>query len=401
MKLIYHHRTRGTDAQLVHILQMIYAFREVGHQVELVSLVDIENTPQDPERDAGEAWWKKVVRRIPFAYEAVQLAYNLVGVPMLLRRALVLQPDFLYERYSMFNFTGVIVSKLLRIPLVLEVNSPFSIEMTRDKDIRATGFAIWTERVICNAATRVIVVSMPLKRILVKLGVAEERLAVMQNGVNLQHFRVTGETAPLRTRLGLMNVIAIGFIGWFRNWHGLGMLLETYCREELWKYGAKLLLIGDGPAMGELRQYVSDHQLQDKVVFTGPLAHEEMNRYAELIDIAVQPAANEYCCPMKILEYMAMGKPTVGPRQENICELIDDGKEGLLFQPENAKELGQALLRLVQDEPLRREMGVRAGRAIHEKGLLWTRNAERVVQMVKPGAPVQGEVLRPKGANAG
>src|ERR1022692_911369 len=48
--------------------------------------------------------------------------------------------------------------------------------------------------------------------------------------------------------------------------------------------------------------------------------------YLDLIDIAVQPAANEYCCPMKILEYMALGKPIVAPRQENIQDLLREGE---------------------------------------------------------------------------
>jgi glycosyltransferase involved in cell wall biosynthesis len=302
---------------------------------------------------------------------------------MLLRRVRAVKPNFLYERHAMFNFTGVAVSRLTGIPIVLEVNSPFSIEQKRDGEIRALKLAMWMERATCNAATKVIVVSTPLKRILIQLGVRQEKLLLVPNGVNLRHFRATGEGDRLRRSLGLEGSVVIGFIGWFRNWHGLLTLVEVYNQGNLRSLGAKLLLIGDGPAMPELRRFVGAHNLERDVIFMGPLAHEEMHRCAELIDVAVQPAANEYCCPMKILEYMAMAKPIVAPRQENICELLEEGKDALLFDPGDPAGLGEALRRIVQDEELRREMGRNAVRKIENRGYLWTRNAEAVVEIVR------------------
>src|SRR5579872_1430249 len=112
MKIVYHHRTRSTDAQRIHILEIVKAFQELGHEVEVVSLIHPETAKEDAARDAGEASWKKLVRRIPFGYEAVQMGYNLVGIPMLLFRLIARRPDFIYERYSLFNFTGVAAALL-------------------------------------------------------------------------------------------------------------------------------------------------------------------------------------------------------------------------------------------------------------------------------------------------
>jgi hypothetical protein len=127
MRIVYHHRTRSTDAQRIHIQEIVRAFEELGHTVEVVSLVSLNTAPEDARRDAGEAGWKKLVRKIPYAYEAVQLAYNLVGIPMLLVELLRRKTDFIYERYALFNFTGVVAARLCGIPLVLEVNSPFAL----------------------------------------------------------------------------------------------------------------------------------------------------------------------------------------------------------------------------------------------------------------------------------
>lgn len=386
MKIVYHHRTRSTDAQRIHIQEMVRALEGLGHEVQMVSLVPLDAGQDNAQRDAGDALWKKAVRKIPFAYEAAQLGYNLVGIPLVLARTIRTRADFLYERYALFNFAGAITAKLCRIPLVLEVNSPFALEQTRDREIRSLRFAAWTESLICRMATHVIVVSTPLARLMQAAGVPPGKLEVMPNGVALERFRPGAVSPGLRRKLGITDHVVIGFVGWFRKWHGLELLLDAFLRSGLSAERVKVLLIGDGPAMPGLRQFVDDHGLADSIVFTGPLPHAEVPAHLDLIDIAVQPAANEYCCPMKILEYMALGKAIIAPAQENIQELLPEG-EARLFASNDVASLSEALRAMVDDRERAREMGRRARAAIHRRGYLWSANARRVVDMVTQAAP--------------
>ena len=383
MRILYHHRTRSTDAQRIHILEMVKAFQTLGHKVEMVSLVPIDAGMEDAARDAGDALWKKLVRRIPFSYDLVQLGYNVVGIPMLLARCFRDRVDFIYERYSLFNLAGVLVGKLCRVPVVLEVNSPFALEQQRDREIRLVGFAAWIERLICNLASHVIVVSTPLRRILEGAGVRPEKIEVMSNGVCLEHFQPQPASADLRRELGLDGHTVIGFVGWFREWHGLELLLEAFHRSGLAHEQVKVLMIGDGPAMPGLQDYVRANGLGDSVVFTGPLPHAKIPPYLDIIDVAVQPAANEYCCPMKILEYMALGKAIVAPRQENIQELLREGEEAVYFTAGDAGSLGDALRGVVGNPERAADLGRAARAAISGRRDLWTANAERTAELVK------------------
>ncbi|HEY7392512.1 MAG TPA: glycosyltransferase family 4 protein [Bryobacteraceae bacterium] len=378
MRIVYHHRTRSTDAQRVHIQEMVEAFRALGNEVTVVSLVPTDRGQGNAKRDAGNPFWQRSARRIPLVYEAIQLAYNLLGVPMLAREVLRRKTDLIYERYSLFNFTGAIVSKLCRIPLVLEVNSPFWLEQGRDGDIMLSGLAKWTERMICNLAERVLAVSTPLARILQASGVRPEKIEVMTNGVRLEQFVARPPSAELRASLGIRpGERVIGFAGWFREWHGIEMLIEAFQISGLGNDGARLLLIGDGQAMKDLRDFARERELGSSVIFTGPVPHASMPRYLDLVDIAVQPAANEYCCPMKILEYMALAKPIVAPRQPNIQEILREG-EASLFEPHNARSLAGALREVARDAEAARRMGAHAREAITTRGYLWTANAARV-----------------------
>jgi glycosyltransferase involved in cell wall biosynthesis len=379
MRIVYHHRTRSTDAQRVHIQEMAEAFRGLGHEVKLVSLIPTDRGQDDAHRDARNPLWQRWAWRVPLAFEAIQLAYNFAGVPILAREVLRAKTDLIYERYSLFNFTGVIVSKLCGCPLVLEVNSPFALEQRRDGHIRLLGLASWTERKICNLATRIVAVSTPLARILEASGVRPEKIEVMTNGVRLEHFAAHPPSTELRSSLGIgPGDKVIGFAGWFRQWHGIEMLIQAFQISGLADEGARLLLIGDGPAMKGLRDFVRELRLTDTVIFTGPVPHRSMPQYLDLVDIAVQPAANEYCCPMKILEYMALAKPIVAPRQPNIQEILREGEEARFFEPRNAHSFAEALRDVVDDADRARRMGARAREAITTRGYLWTANAARV-----------------------
>ena len=158
------------------------------------------------------------MRKIPLAYELVQLGYNLFGIPWLLYKIHRARADFIYERYSLLNASGVIAARLTGKPIVLEVNSPLALEMSRENELRAGGFASWMERRICGAATKVIVVSNPLRRIMIQNGVPESKLVLLPNGVNLARFRAIADGYALRDSRGIGNRKVIGFVGWFRAW---------------------------------------------------------------------------------------------------------------------------------------------------------------------------------------
>jgi len=383
MRILYHHRTRATDAQKVHILEMITAFRDSGHHVSVASLVKTEHKQVEPEQEAREAPWKRLMRKIPLAYELVQLAYNLFGIPWLLYKIHRTRADFVYERYSLLNASGVIAARLTGKPIVLEVNSPLALEMSRENEVRAGGFASWMERRICCAATKVVVVSNPLRRIMIRNGVPEFKLVLLPNGVNLARFRAIADGHALRDSRGIGNRTVIGFVGWFRAWHGLEFLLQAFCKSGLSGSDAVLLLVGDGPAAGRLKDYVQRMRLGDSVIFTGPVSHEDIPSFVELFDIAVQPAANEYCCPMKILEYMGLAKAIIAPAQENIEELLEGGRNAVLFRPGEVESLAGALAMLAADPALRSQIGKRALQTIYERGLLWESNAQKVVEMLQ------------------
>jgi glycosyltransferase involved in cell wall biosynthesis len=353
--------------------------RELGHDVHIVALVG--EGEAKTKGGNGKTGRKGSGEKSAFIYEMMTLAYNLYGFIMLAREIRSFRPAMIYERYSLNTFCGVIASKLFRIPLVLEVNAPLAYEQMKYEKIALHGLATFLERWICSNATRTIVVSKVMMEMLGKIGVPLDRMVVMPNGICPEEYHPGISADPIRERHGLQGKIVLGFVGWFKRWHGLEMLIDLYASERWEREGVHILLVGDGPARGELESLVEKHGLQEHVTFTGPVPREEMAGYIAAFDIALQPNVTEYASPMKIFEYMGMGKCIVAPEQPNIQEILEDGKTALLFRQGDKEDLRKVLWRIIGISEVRERLGVEAGRAIFTRGFLWKDNSARAIDL--------------------
>ena len=328
MRILYHHRTRAEDAQGVHIREMVKAFRDLGHEVHLVGLVGSEG--DRPASRLGRVI-SVSTKHMPFwLYELLEILYNLPALPMLAWKVWKFKPDCIYERYSLYGLAGVLASKITDKPLILEVNAPLAMEKKQYARILLGPVAEWIESFVCRKATRTIAVSTPLKRILQGNGVLGEQIEVIPNGVDPERFHPEVDGTRVRERLGLLDRTVVGFVGWMRQWHGLEQLLETYIRHAMRDMGIAILLVGDGPAMPELKGLAAREGLvNDGVFFAGSVDSEEIPEHIAAFDLALQPDVTGYACPIKTVEYIAMGRGVIAPDKPNILELLELGYPGL------------------------------------------------------------------------
>ncbi len=379
MRILYHHRTRASDAQGIHIQEIVQAFRTLGHEVEVAALAG-EGSPGG--RPAADPRGSQRSGRLPaWLYEVLSLGYNLYGYLLLRRKAKAFRPDLLYERYSLNTFCGVWAARRLGIPMILEVNAPLAYEQEQLGRLAFRRLARASERWICNNSTRTIVISEVLRTRLAAAGVPRERMAVVVNGVDPRRFHRDVSGQEIRRRHDLEGKLVVGFVGWFRKWHGLERLLGAFRDARLADADARLLLVGDGPARPDLDRFVAENGLGSAVIFAGPVGHAEIPRYVAAMDVAVQPSAPEYACPMKIVEYMAMGKCVVAPDQANIREIVGDGLGGLLFAPEDTAALAKVLVRILDDPATRDALGRKAYETVVSRRFFWTANAERALAL--------------------
>ncbi|RMD91404.1 MAG: glycosyltransferase family 1 protein [Calditrichaeota bacterium] len=381
MRILYHHRTLGDGAEGIHIREMVNALRSLGHKVELVSLVKEEQliTPQKKETKPRWYWVKRLIPGVLF--EILEILYNFFGYRMILKAARKFNPDAIYDRYISYNYSAIKVAKKLKIPCILEVNSPYATQRRIWERIYFPRLIQWFETKITNDADRVIVVSSALKDHLIAHGTKPEKIVVMPNGIDPRKFSLEISDKEYRKRYHLTEQhIVIGFVGVFRHWHNLEILFDVF--QELIKQfdNLRMMLIGDGAIQEDLENRAKILNIRDKVIFTGRIPHQEMAGHISIFDIAISPHATYYSSPMKIVEYMAMGKCVVAPDMKNIRDLIKPGETGYLFVPQDKEDLFEKLKYLICNKSVRLNIGKAAAEEVR-KNFTWEKNAREVVRL--------------------
>lgn len=386
MKIVYQHRTLGDGAEGIHIMEMINAFQDLGHDVMMLG-PHLQTNKTKQKKTIKLEKIKRIVKGP--VYELLELGYNLYGYASMGKVIGQFKPDLIYSRYITFNYSPIASGRYKSIPVFVEVNAPLAYERAHESDetLFFQKAARFLERQICKNADKTIVVSTPLKDYLTSNGVPAEKILVMPNGVNTKTFYPKPKSTQLMNKLGLMqHDTVIGFVGILRPWHGLDMLLNAFKQVHEVFPDSKLVLIGDGPIRNDIVKLATGLNLTTCIHITGRIAHKTIGEYISLIDIGVCVKATFYSSPMKILEYMAQQKAVLAPDMTNIRDIIAHRKTGFLFTPEDTQSLVNALKRLISDVKLRDQLA-KAGYQATQNRFNWRSNAKQVIEesrMIQP-----------------
>ena len=382
MRILYHHRTASKDGQAVHIDEMVQALRDLGHEVRVVA-PDMGDQGQGDAMGAEVGWVQRLRDRLPKAvYECLELGYSLLAYRRLSQAAREFKPDVLYERYNLYLLAGLLLKRRLGIPMLLEVNSPLVDERMRFGGLGLPALGRWAERSVWQGADVVLPVTHVLAGHVHAAGVPPTRTVVIPNGINLAHFAQAPGPAAAKAALGWPDALVLGFTGFVRDWHGVDRVLRWMASGAA-PANARLLVVGDGPARADLEALAAQLQIAERVRFTGVVPRQQVPALVAAYDVALQPAVVPYASPLKLFEYLALGKAVMGPQQPNLEEILTDGDNALLFDPQQPGALESVLGRLCNDDVLRARIAAGSARSIDRLGLTWRNNAQRVTALAE------------------
>lgn len=129
---------------------------------------------------------------------------------------------------------------------------------------------------------------------------------------------------------------------------------------------SRLLIIGEGELRKGLEEYVEEKDIAN-IEFSGYMSEERLKSVIRNSMFAVVPSEWYENCPHAVLEAFALGKPVIGSDIGGIPELIEDGVDGLLFEPGNSEELSEKIAYLISRPRLRGQMGRNARKKVEEK----------------------------------
>lgn len=357
----------GTTGGSVHVLEVARGLAQRGHEVHAV--VHRDRGVPDREDIAGAHF-----HRIDWFPDHRLFRLRARGTIEALARALA--PHVVMERYYNFGGEGVLAAARLRLPSLLEVNSPVvdhrgSLKAALDAALLVRPFQRHRERLVAAASGLI----APLPEIVPAF--ARAKTETVTWGANVESFRPERRSQEARERLGIpRDAVGVLFSGSFRPWHGVHVF-EAAARRLSGRTDLFFVLAG-GDASGAGDGYRGRR--------VGRQPYEAMPELVAACDIGVAPYDTArlgqlqlgfYWSPLKLFEYMASGLPSVTIPRFPLTEIVRDGREGLHFREADPGALAQALATLADDAALRARLGESARERAVER-YSWQRHCEQV-----------------------
>ena len=298
-------------------------------------------------------------------------------------------------------FAGRLIADKLGVPLVYEMRgmdwltrgsadrrwmgSPQE-QVARELEIKAA-----------RAADHVFAITQALKDWLIDQDVDADRISVLPNGCSPDQFSISERDAQIVDELELApDTTVVGYVGSVVGYEGLPDLVEgVKLARELSGRDIRLLVVGDGLALPDLRLSVADANAGEWAMMTGRVPHADVARYYSVIDVVALPRRNQpvtrMISPLKPLEALAMGKPLITTDVAALREIVDASNGGVIVPNKAGHALAHAIIDVAEakgsksDADLRNDAEARRHWAATERD--WAVLAERALTEIETAFP--------------
>jgi glycosyltransferase involved in cell wall biosynthesis len=369
-------RHRPASGAANHVIQVFRALRSRGHEMRLLAVLDGEIFLSDdlevfrPVRrrwldDGPVRLFERVVRRLqselglPWAalFDSVRFAAAC--------RHLLAGVDVLYERMGWMGYGGMIASRWLGVPRVLEVNGDHPSELALlGMEPRATQrrLSMALMRRTAQRAAHVIASGAGWRqRFIERWGVSPAGVTVVENGSELVELLTRQRLGCFAPESDASEPMRFAFVGTFEPWSGVDVLLEGLSKALARGAGAHLLLIGSGREEEKMADQMTRLRLQSRVTRCGYLAPEALaSRLATAqVGVSAYRGRVEYS-GLKLYDYKAAGLATIASGADGQPASIEHGRTGWIVPEDDSNALADAIVRLSGEPALVREMGRKA-----------------------------------------
>lgn len=296
------------------------------------------------------------------------------------------KPDIIIGHSILTNYISLKLAKQKNIPFVFHMTDAQH-TMIPYHFLQPIGKLI--EQKNLSGANCVIVINEILKEYAISMGANPEKTYVIRAGIDHEKYDPKKYSLKLRERYNISpNDIAILFIGWLYHFSGLKELIVEFSKIHEKNPHLKILICGEGDAFPELKSLANKYNLNSKVIFSGKIPFDEVPEHIFISNVCVLPAylndTMKHIVPIKMYEYMIMGKPVVATRLPGI--LKEFGHDHGVVYINESKDAIYTILDLISKKTID-ENGQRARNYV--KNLNWnntTDEFERVLfDMVKEG----------------
>ena len=201
------------------------------------------------------------------------------------------------------------------------------------------------EKQTIRGSDRIFVINQGLKDYAVEMDGDVDKISVIPAGVDFEKFNPQTDGSSIREKYGIKkNDILLFFMGWIYDFSGMKEVAESLSNND--NENIKLMIVGEGDLYKPLSKMKSENNLNEKLILTGKIPFEEVPKHIASADICLLPAyKNEIMMnivPIKIYEYMAMGKPVIATNLPGLKKEFGNNN-GIIYIENPEQTLGKAI----------------------------------------------------------
>jgi glycosyltransferase involved in cell wall biosynthesis len=242
------------------------------------------------------------------------------------------------------------------------------------------------ERCLPFLADSVSVSSETLRKLALQRGANEKNVFLAPVGADLQQFRPDSPPGEVRKKHDLNNALLVLYHGQLHSCQYAALFLKAIrhiskiqdCNH------LRFMILGSGSELRSLKMFAQELGIGEKVIFTDFIPHADIPQYIASADICVAPFYDNEVTrcksPLKIVEYMASGKPIVASDVGEVRNML--GGAGLLVESGKPEALAEGILELICNKKLRNTMAA-AARQRAETKYNWERSTENLEKAYK------------------
>lgn len=190
----------------------------------------------------------------------------------------------------------------------------------------------------------------------------QRRTKIVRTGTEIRSFGIEVDGSPIREKYQIgaddPMILLVARLHRANRYKGVPYLLQAMTNVLQHINNAKLLVVGDGELLPELKQQAMELHLAHAVTFTGAIDNSELPAYYAATDVLALPSiSGPENAPVVVFEAMAAGKPVVASNLPGVCEIVEHERSGLLVPPKNVEALADALVQMLSDSAFRSRAG--------------------------------------------
>ena len=302
--------------------------------------------------------------------------YQKENVKLIIKQAKEFGPSIIHcaSNYSC-GLAGTAAAKILGLPSIYEMRGLWHVTRTaKQPEYDESNHYRMIEGLEMQAAknaSHVLAITEGVKDVLLTNGIEEEKITLLPNAVDINKFKPRERNEKIEQKFGLNGMTTIGYIGSFTDYEGLDYLLKAGAAlKDKYEGKFKILMIGDGVVLDNLKSLSRELKLDNVIHFTGRIEHNDVLDYYSVIDIAVYPRKGMKVCeivsPLKPLEAMAMEKTVIASNVKALSGMVKNNETGLLHEKDNIEDLTTKIESVLIDKEKRDKLGLSAREWVKE-----------------------------------